>query len=201
MSTVIFTGHLLGEDPHLDRSLAFLNREVLGVDRQDPAKDGPAAAGPYRKSELRTHRFSPATYREFLATVPLRYITIHEIIRAHFKTRGGVANELPPKHLWANLVPTLKLADELRRRLGQPLVEVTSAYRTADYNAQIKGAAEGSYHIQNQALDLRFGCPPAEVAATALRLREDGYFRGGIGIYPTFTHIDTRGRNADWDFS
>ena len=33
----------------------------------------------------------------------------------------------------------------------------------------------------------------------ALKLwRDQGRFQGGIGLYPTFVHVDTRGTNADW---
>ena len=42
-------------------------------------------------------------YRDFLATIPLRYISAEEIIRPHRNTRGGVPNSLPPKRLWKNI--------------------------------------------------------------------------------------------------
>jgi hypothetical protein len=29
-------------------------------------------------------------------------------------------------------------------------------------------------------------------------MRKEGVFKGGVGRYPGFTHIDTRGSNADW---
>ncbi len=29
-------------------------------------------------------------------------------------------------------------------------------------------------------------------------IRSEGKFRGGVGLYPEFVHVDTRGRNADW---
>jgi hypothetical protein len=29
-------------------------------------------------------------------------------------------------------------------------------------------------------------------------VRSKGAFQGGIGRYPDFTHIDTRGYNVDW---
>jgi len=34
--------------------------------------------------------------------------------------------------------------------------------------------------------------------AEAKKMREEGLFRGGLGLYKTFIHLDTRGRNATW---
>jgi len=53
--------------------------------------------------------------------------------------------------------------------------------------------------MENRALDLVFAGGPAEAAETAKELREEGFFRGGIGTYTSFVHIDTRGRNATWE--
>ena len=109
-----------------------------------------------------------------------------------------MANELPPRKLWEKLAPTLRVADELRERLGVPLQKITSAYRAPHYNIKIPGAAPNSYHTRNQALDLVFGCSASEAIAVAQELRRERFFRGGIGIYPYFIHIDTRGYNATW---
>ncbi|WP_075087948.1 D-Ala-D-Ala carboxypeptidase family metallohydrolase [Verrucomicrobium spinosum] len=75
---------------------------------------------------------------------------------------------------------------------------IASAYRSPAYNATCPGAAPQSFHLHNLALDLVYDCPPAKVAEAAHALRNRGFFRGGIGKYPSFTHIDTRGKNADW---
>jgi hypothetical protein len=45
---------------------------------------------------------------------------------------------------------------------------------------------------------VQFGVAPSVVAQTARTLRSRGVFRGGVGRYSTFTHIDTRGQNVDW---
>ena len=194
MSGVIGVCHALHRDPQLEAALSSLCQRLPA----SPPHDGSAV--PHRSSEKDISAgFNPSTYREFLATIPLRHLSIHQIVHSHFKKRGGVANTLPPPELWSNMTTTLRMADELAHRLGVPLLEVTSAYRSPEYNAQIQGAAEGSQHIQNQALDLKFDCPVSRVAETAHRMREEGLFQGGIGVYPTFLHLDTRGHNADWD--
>ena len=33
---------------------------------------------------------------------------------------------------------------------------------------------------------------------TAETMRAEGFFAGGIGRYAGFTHVDTRGKAADW---
>ena len=137
-------------------------------------------------------------YQAFLAAHPLRHLTPREIIRPHFKQRGKVLCGLPPRELWHNLLPTLRVADELRARLEVPLRIVVSAYRSPQYNAKCPGASPYSQHLQNRALDLIFDCGPDKAFAMAEQLRAEGKFTGGLGLYNSFIHIDTRGRNATW---
>lgn len=85
----------------------------------------------------------------------------------------------------------LYLADAfeaLRTRVGHPL-QVLSAYRTPEYNRAI-GGAKLSQHVQGRALDLKppDGWTPEELAAVAKDIPEIM----GIGVYPTFVHIDIR---------
>lgn len=138
-----------------------------------------------------------ADYRAFLDGLSLRYLTAAEVLHPHRNIRNGVANELPPRHMWPRLVPTLKIADEIRHRLGSPLRLINSAYRSPAYNLACSGAKQ-SYHLQNRALDLMFQEGPAAATAVAKELRKEGFFQGGIGTYATFIHIDTRGFEATW---
>ena len=137
-------------------------------------------------------------YAEFIDSLGLRYITASEVIRPHWSDINGVRNELPPRELWCMLPPALRVADEMRARLGVPLLKITSAYRSPKYNRLIPGASNRSYHMRNQALDLVFACSARKSTAVARQLRSEGMFRGGIGQYSTFVHLDTRGYNASW---
>ncbi len=137
-------------------------------------------------------------YATFLEKLELRYISPHEILSAHRRERGGVSNSLPPREYWNGMVPTLKVADELRHRLGIKLRYITSAYRSPEYNAQCPGASPRSFHTKNIALDLVYDCPPIVAMTEARKMRDEGLFKGGLGLYKTFIHIDTRGRNANW---
>ena len=137
-------------------------------------------------------------YRKFLEQHPNQYLSPNEVLRPHFKTRGGVASGVPPEYLWGNMLAPLRVADEIRRRLGVPLHNVISAYRSPQYNAKCPGASKYSQHMKNCALDLVYACPPQRAFDTAEELRKEGFFKGGIGLYSNFIHIDTRGRNATW---
>lgn len=137
-------------------------------------------------------------YAEFLAGLDLRHIAPYEILSAHRRERNGVCNVLPPRELWTGIIPTLEMADELRVRLGVPLRRINSAYRCPRYNSQCSGAAKGSYHTRNCALDLVYDCGPEAAMREAKKMRAEGRFRGGLGLYSSFIHLDTRGRNATW---
>ncbi len=137
-------------------------------------------------------------YAEFLGNLDLRYIAPHEILAPHRRELNGIANVLPPRQYWKRMIPTLQVADELRQRLGCKLRYITSAFRSPEYNAQCPGASPKSYHTKNLALDLVYDCPPPDAIAEAKKMRAEGIFRGGLGLYQTFIHIDTRGRNSDW---
>jgi len=138
------------------------------------------------------------SYERYIASLRLRYISPNELLEPHYNRCRGVRNCLPPKSIWSKMEPTLRVADEVRRRLGLRIVRINSAYRSPYYNSRVRGAARDSYHIKNQALDIKFACRASTAAYVARQLRAEGFFSGGIGIYSTFIHIDTRGTNATW---
>ena len=137
-------------------------------------------------------------YAVYLANLGLSFIAPHEVLTAHRRLRNGVANGLPPRQLWSRMAPSLKAADILRQRLGVKLKYIASAYRSPSYNAQCPGAAKRSYHMKNCALDLVYDCPPSFAIAEAKKMRKEGLFKGGLGEYSSFMHLDTRGYNASW---
>lgn len=148
----------------------------------------------WRESQGRNLR----SYADYLLSLRLGRISVGQILEAHAKCRGGTWNHLPPMGMWKNITPTLRTVDRVAAELAEPVAEVVSVYRSPLYNAKCPGAANGSYHTRNNAIDVRFGARPAVVAAAATQLRARGLFHGGIGHYPTFTHIDTRGADATW---
>lgn len=136
-------------------------------------------------------------YAILLATANLKNISIPLVLRPHGNRHGCVQNTLPPQPLWSNILPTLRIADKLAGEMKEKIV-LRSIYRSPEYNATCPGAAKDSQHMHNRAIDLELQSPPSVVAKVARRLRDQGTFRGGIGVYSSFIHIDTRGKNADW---
>lgn len=137
-------------------------------------------------------------YTAFLKRLNLRNISIQAIIDSHAKARGKIHNTLPPRHMWGNIRNTLLALDKVASRLRAPVKDVVSVYRSPAYNASCPGARSHSYHMRNNAIDFRFAASPRQVAAVARQLRAEGVFKGGVGRYSGFVHIDTRGTNADW---
>ena len=81
----------------------------------------------------------------------------------------------------------VQLLQKMRDTLGKPIT-VTSGYRTVTYNKKCGGIAT-SHHLTGKAADLKVsGVTPLEVAKAADKM---GFM--GIGVYPTFTHVDVCG--------
>lgn len=142
----------------------------------------------------------------FIDGLGLRWFKGKEFTPYWSRTRGSVRNSIPPEALWPNIVKTLIVVDEMREIIGKP-IGVTSSYRSPAYNRAV-GGEPMSYHMQFKALDIHSPVGPAILAKTARLLRGKRFdlpgnagsftFRGGIGTYPTFVHVDTRGYDANW---
>ena len=79
---------------------------------------------------------------------------------------------------------------QFRDALGKP-ISVTSGYRTVTYNKK-KGGISTSHHLTGKAADIKISrMTPLAVAKAADKI---GFL--GIGIYPTFTHVDVGGSVA-----
>lgn len=113
------------------------------------------------------------------------------------KVRNGIQNSQPPRSIWPNIVPTLRILDDLRDHFGKPL-ELSSTYRSPSYNKAIDGASK-SQHVEFKAVDFTVsGVSPSKVFSTLKSWQSSGKIKGGIGKYNTFTHFDTRSYNATW---
>ncbi len=139
------------------------------------------------------------SFNDWFATQGFRHFGAGEFTRYFARERGNVRNSTPPKRLWKNIIPTLRIVDDLRASFDQPCILISS-YRSPEYNRAVGGAAL-SQHVQFTALDIRIqGVSPQRVYDRLLQWRREGRFAGGLGLYPSssFVHIDTRGRNATW---
>ncbi len=138
------------------------------------------------------------TYAQYLNTLKLQNITAQDVISAHAKQRGPVWNTLPPRQWWTRMGYTLRVVDRISSMMDVPVREIVSAYRSPAYNARCSGAKARSYHQANVALDVQFETSARNVTHAARSLRDRGLFKGGVGSYSSFTHIDTRGTNVNW---
>lgn len=88
----------------------------------------------------------------------------------------------------------VELLQKIRDHFKAP-VTINSAYRNHCYNKKV-GGASGSMHLYGAAADIRVkGVAPKDVAAYAELLMPN---KGGIGIYPTFVHVDVRAVKSRW---
>lgn len=112
-----------------------------------------------------------------------------------FKCKDG--SDIPNTAL-LNIVELARNLEVLRTAINKPIT-ITSGYRSPKYNAKI-GGVKDSQHLRGTAADIRVaGMTPKEVGLVIEGLIQNGKMKqGGIGIYPTFTHYDIRGRKARW---
>jgi uncharacterized protein YcbK (DUF882 family) len=139
------------------------------------------------------------TFIDWFAAQRFRNFGAGEFTSYFARERKGVKNSLPSQLLWKNIVPALRIVDELRDSFGKSCT-ILSSYRSPDYDKAV-GGASSSQHLEFTALDIAFdGISPQRVYDRLLEWRKAGKFTGGLGIYPSssFIHIDTRGRNATW---
>ncbi|MBX3741092.1 MAG: hypothetical protein KF712_08890 [Akkermansiaceae bacterium] len=137
-------------------------------------------------------------YTRYLASLKLQRLEPQQVIAAHAKQKGAVWNRLPPKQWWTRMGYTLRVVDRIAVYLNMPVDEIVSAYRCPVYNAQCEGAKVGSWHQANVAVDVKFPAKASSITAATRNLRDRGLFKGGVGGYGSFTHIDTRGVNVNW---
>ncbi len=147
---------------------------------------------------VQSNRTTLVEYTRYLYSLKLKQVFPKQVIEAHAKQKGTVWNSLPPKEWWVRMGYTLRVVDRIALEMGVKEVEVVSAYRSPSYNARCAGAKRGSWHQANVAADVKFPVKAAQVTAAARNLRNLGLFKGGVGGYWNFTHIDTRGQNINW---
>ncbi len=136
-------------------------------------------------------------YAAYIDGLKLRTIRTQDVVAAHARQRGGVWNQIPPRKWWNRMRYTLRVVERVALEMNEPVTDIVSAYRSPAYNARC-GGRRGSWHQANLALDVRLVSRPSRVTAVTRSLRDQGLFKGGVGSYRNFTHIDARGQNINW---
>ena len=89
----------------------------------------------------------------------------------------------------------VNLLQKIRDHFGKAVI-INSAYRTEAHNKSIGGATY-SQHKYGLAADIHInGVTPKEIADYVETLMPSS---GGIGIYKSFVHVDTRRVKARWN--
>lgn len=144
------------------------------------------------------HPIQGEDFDQWFARQGFEHFSADEFTNYFEVTRRGVKNSYPPREMWASIVPTLRVVIALRKHFGRS-VTILSSFRSPAYNAAISGAATKSYHMKFIALDIAVaGHSPRAVFELLKKWRNEGKFKGGLGLYSTFVHVDTRGTNATW---
>ena len=114
---------------------------------------------------------------------------------AEFATNDGTP---VPANLLCNVQELAEQLQVLRDHVGKSII-INSGYRHPAYNKRI-GGSPNSQHLLAKAADIRIaGYTPKQVAAIVEKLIGEGKMKiGGIGVYPTFVHLDTRDKKARW---
>lgn len=87
------------------------------------------------------------------------------------------------------------ILQKVRTHFGKP-VTINSAYRTPTHNKKV-GGTTNSQHCLGTAADIKItGVSPKTVAKYVETLLPTS---GGIGVYPTFTHVDVRETKSRWN--
>jgi hypothetical protein len=154
----------------------------------------PTTASTPKRKKGKQFTGAKGDFQKLLDEAGVRYFDADEVFFRGARDAKLNLNTDPPRSLWPSLLAVTKVADEARHRIGRPL-RINSAYRSPAYNRAISGASK-SIHVLGGALDLSGS--PATLHKILTQMRREGLFRGGIGKYRTFVHVDVRGKNADW---
>jgi hypothetical protein len=125
-------------------------------------------------------------------------LPLRQLLRSDVKWRkcGAEPFSVPPKAMWAQMVPTLKtIRDEVIPLVGR--VEAQSVFRGPDINRCIKGASK-STHMRFHSIDMRpvRPVPREQLIGKLCKLHSEKgkALNMGLGIYSgTRFHIDTAG--------
>lgn len=120
------------------------------------------------------------------------YLTPHFRIQ-EFDSHDGI--EYPATWVESRLIPLCHVLERVREELGSHPIGIISGFRSPEHNAAI-GGASASQHMQGRAADIAVnGHTPEQVHAVILRLFHEGEIEvGGLGVYASWVHVDTRPR-------
>jgi hypothetical protein len=124
---------------------------------------------------------------------------MHELLVSarDWQACGREQYQLPPRELWEQMIPTLKVLEKLQERNILTDFEITSSYRDPELNS-CAGGSLGSKHIHNAAIDIRLS---DEISQVQIReklcdfwIEHGERYQLGLGLYASGQiHLDTEG--------
>jgi uncharacterized protein YcbK (DUF882 family) len=117
--------------------------------------------------------------------------------KREFKSKDG--SKMPDSVL-ENVKELALNLQVLRDFLGEPL-RINSAYRSEAHNKSVGGSSK-SQHLLGKASDLRVKDLDSDDLYHIIEalISEGKMKEGGLGLYNSFVHYDTRGTRARWNF-
>ena len=115
-------------------------------------------------------------------------------VSKHFRVREFASKDGSDKVLIDDDLVTL--LENIREAAGGKAITINSGYRSPEHNAAV-GGVSNSQHVKGTAADIVVeGTDPLTVGQIAEHFLNK---KGGIGVYQTFTHVDTRTTRSRWD--
>jgi len=166
----------------------------LGPARSGDTPTDPMIAVPDPALEPITDRLWPPALDRHRYVTP--HFQLHEF--AQGAGYGCPAEPYPEQWVQDRLLPLCEILEVLREYLGAPIA-IVSGYRSTRYNAALRaaghaGVALHSQHCEGRAADVICGRDAPRVHAAVLQLYQEGRLPrlGGLGRYPSWTHLDVR---------
>lgn len=115
-------------------------------------------------------------------------------VSKHFRVREFASKDGADKVLIDD--DLVALLENIREAVGGKAITINSGYRSPEHNAAV-GGVSNSQHVKGTAADIVVdGTDPLTVGQIAEHFLNK---KGGIGVYQTFTHVDTRTTRSRWD--
>lgn len=91
----------------------------------------------------------------------------------------------------------IELLESIRKRTGKPITVTPHGGYRCEHQNKLSGGAKHSQHLLGNAADIKVsGLTPIEVRLFLKANFDDKI--GGMGAYPSFTHVDVRESYARW---